>query len=97
MSESDVAVRCELTREQYRMARLQIFNWGTFSGLHDVPIPDRGFLFVGRSGSGKSTLLDAIAALLVPPRWLDFNAAAREMDRTRRDRRLVPYVRGAWK
>ena len=79
------------------MARLQIFNWGTFSGLHDVPIPDRGFLFVGRSGSGKSTLLDAIAALLVPPRWLDFNAAAREMDRTGRDRSLVTYVRGAWK
>ena len=97
MSESDVTVRCVLMREQYRMARLQVFNWGTFSGLHDVPIAERGFLFVGRSGSGKSTLLDAIATLLVPPRWLDFNAAAREMDRTGRDRSLVTYVRGAWK
>lgn len=83
-------------REQFRMVRLQVFNWGTFSGLHDVPISERGFLFVGRSGSGKSTLLDAFSALLVPPRWVDFNAAAREADRSGRDRNLVTYIRGAW-
>lgn len=82
--------------EQFRMSRLQVFNWGTFSGLHDVPIAEQGFLFVGRSGAGKSTLLDAIAALLVPPRWVDFNAAAREAERTGRDRSLVSYIRGAW-
>ena len=78
------------------MSRLQVYNWGTFSGLHDVPISEQGFLFVGRSGAGKSTLLDAIAALLVPPRWVDFNAAAREAERTGRDRNLVSYIRGAW-
>src|SRR5690606_38379422 len=83
-------------REQFRMTRLQVFNWGTFAGLHDVPIADRGFLFVGRSGAGKSTLLDAFSALLVPPRWIDFNAAAREADRSGRDRNLVSYIRGAW-
>lgn len=83
-------------REQFRMTRLQVYNWGTFSGLHDVPISERGFLFVGRSGAGKSTLLDAFSALLVPPRWIDFNAAAREADRSGRDRNLVTYVRGAW-
>ena len=33
-------------REQFRMTRLQVYNWGTFSGLHDVPISERGFLFV---------------------------------------------------
>lgn len=82
--------------DQFRMARLQVFNWGTFSGLHDVPISERGFLIVGRSGAGKSTLLDAFSALLVPPRWVDFNAAAREADRTGRDRNLISYVRGAW-
>jgi len=32
---------------------------------------------VGRSGAGKPTLLDALSALLVPPKWVDFNAAAR--------------------
>ncbi|WP_373989480.1 ATP-binding protein [Duganella sp. BuS-21] len=83
-------------REQFRMHRLQVYNWGTFNGLHEVPISERGFLIVGRSGAGKSTLLDAFSALLVPPRWIDFNAAAREADRTGRDRNLVSYVRGAW-
>ncbi|WP_320151615.1 SbcC/MukB-like Walker B domain-containing protein [uncultured Tolumonas sp.] len=83
-------------REQFRMTHLQVYNWGTFSGLHDVPISERGFLFVGRSGAGKSTLLDAFSALLTPPRWIDFNAAAREADRSGRDRNLVTYIRGAW-
>lgn len=82
--------------QQFRMARLQVFNWGTFSGLHDIPIAARGFLMVGRSGSGKSTLLDAFAALLTPPRWVDFNAAAREAERSGSDRNLVSYIRGAW-
>lgn len=82
--------------EQFRLRRMQVFNWGTFSGLHEVPIAERGFLFVGRSGSGKSTLLDAMSALLVPPALVDFNAAAREAERSGRDRSLVSYVRGAW-
>jgi uncharacterized protein YPO0396 len=82
--------------DQFRMRRLQVFNWGTFSDLHDIPIAERGFLVVGPSGAGKTTLLDAISALLVPPRWVDFNAAAREASRTGRDRSLVSYVRGAW-
>ena len=81
---------------QYRMRRLQLYNWGTFSELHDIPIAVDGFLFVGRSGSGKSTLLDALSALLVPPSWLSFNAAAREGDKGRYDRNLPSYIRGAW-
>jgi uncharacterized protein YPO0396 len=82
--------------EQFRISRLQVFNWGTFDNLHDIPISERGFLFVGRSGSGKSTLLDAFSALLVPPKWIDFNAAAREADKSSRDRNFVSYIRGAW-
>ena len=82
--------------EQFRMSRLQVYNWGTFSDVHDIPISEQGFLFVGRSGAGKSTLLDAFSALLVPPRWVDFNAAAREAEKTGRDRNLVSYIRGAW-
>ncbi|MBL1141861.1 MAG: ATP-binding protein [Proteobacteria bacterium] len=81
---------------QYRMQRLQVYNWGTFSKLHDIPIAVDGFLFVGRSGSGKSTLLDALSALMVPPTWLSFNAAAREGDKGRYDRNLPSYIRGAW-
>ena len=81
--------------EQFRMTKLQVYNWGTFEGTHTVPISPRGFLVVGPSGTGKSTLLDAMSALLVPPRFLDFNAAAREGGASR-DRNLVSYVRGLW-
>ena len=91
---TDVSALVE--NRQFRMRRLQVYNWGTFDKLHDIHIAEKGFLFVGRSGSGKSTLLDAIAALLTPPQWLSFNAAAREGERHRRDRNLVSYVRGAW-
>lgn len=86
----------EQRARQFRMRRLQVHNWGTFNGLTEVPIADKGFLFVGRSGSGKSTLLDAMSALLTPPAIVDFNAAAREAERSGRDRSLVSYVRGAW-
>ncbi|MBS0349968.1 MAG: ATP-binding protein [Proteobacteria bacterium] len=84
------------SREQFRISSLQVFNWGTFSGRHDIPIAERGFLFVGRSGTGKSTLLDAFSALLIPARWIDFNAAAREAEKSGRDRNLLTYLRGAW-
>jgi uncharacterized protein YPO0396 len=81
---------------QYRLARLQTFNWGTFSGVFDFPVPAEGYLFVGPSGSGKSTLLDAHAALLTPPKWVAFNVAAREGERKGEDRNLMTYLRGAW-
>ena len=81
---------------QFRLQRLQTYNWGTFSGLFDFPIPAAGYLFVGPSGSGKSTLLDAHAALLTPPKWVDFNVAARENDRQAKDRNRLTYLRGAW-
>ncbi len=82
--------------EQFRLARLQTFNWGTFGGVVDIRVPEAGYLFVGPSGSGKSTLLDAHAALLTPPKWVDFNVAAREAERHGRDRSVMTYVRGAW-
>jgi uncharacterized protein YPO0396 len=78
------------------MSRLQVFNWGTFSDVHDIPIAERGFLFVGRSGSGKTTLLDALSTLLVPPKWIDYGAAVRGAENRDRHRNLLSYVRGAW-
>jgi uncharacterized protein YPO0396 len=95
-SHADAGSNTDEQAEQFRLCRLSLFNWGTFAGLHQVPIAADGFLFVGRSGSGKSTLLDAFTALLIPPRWTSFNAAAREGERARADRNLVTYVRGAW-
>jgi len=94
---TSITLTDDIVLEQLRMHKLQVFNWGTFSGLHDIPIAKDGFLFVGPSGSGKSTLLDAFSALLIPPRWADYNAAARESERIGRDRNLVTYIRGAWK
>lgn len=81
--------------EQFRMTKIQLYNWGTFEGTHTVPISPVGFLIVGPSGTGKSTLLDAISAILVPPRYIDFNAAARESG-ARGDRGWVSYIRGLW-
>jgi uncharacterized protein YPO0396 len=82
--------------EQFRLTRLQTYNWGTFSGVFDFQIPADGYLFVGPSGSGKSTLLDAHAALLTPPKWVGFNVAARQDEKHAKDRNVMTYLRGAW-
>ncbi|MFO1218115.1 MAG: SbcC/MukB-like Walker B domain-containing protein [Burkholderiaceae bacterium] len=92
----DAAEDAQPDDHQFRLARMQIFNWGTFAGLFDFTIPPEGYLFVGASGSGKSTLLDAHASLLTPPKWVDFNVAARESERQGKDRSLLTYLRGAW-
>jgi uncharacterized protein YPO0396 len=100
MSESGVlqsSLALEGNADQFRLARIQLFNWGTFSGVTDLPIPQEGYLFVGPSGSGKSTVLDAHAALTTPRKWVDFNVAAREAERHGRDRNEMTYVRGAYK
>jgi uncharacterized protein YPO0396 len=81
---------------QWRLARVDVLNWGTFDGLHSIDVARKGHLFTGASGSGKSSLLDAIATVLTPDRWLRFNAAAQESTARNDDRSLVSYVRGAW-
>jgi len=81
---------------QWRLARIELVNWGTFSGHVTVDVARRGHLFTGASGSGKSSLLDAIAAVLTPDRWLRLNAAAQDGASRQSDRTLMSYVRGAW-
>ncbi len=82
---------------QQRLQRIQLVNWGTFHGAFDLPVARKGMLVTGPSGSGKSSLLDAIATVLVQPRWLSYNAAAQETGTGDRTRSLVSYVRGAYK
>lgn len=82
--------------EQMRLREMQLFNWGTFSNFLRIRVAEAGYLVVGPSGSGKSTILDAHASLTTPPRWVDFNVAAREAERKGKDRSLLTYVRGAW-
>ncbi|WP_243076296.1 ATP-binding protein [Microbacterium sp. SS28] len=81
---------------QWRLAQMELVNWGTFSGHVTVDIARQGHLFTGASGSGKSSLLDAIAAVLTPDRWLRLNAAAQDGTSRQSDRTLMSYVRGAW-
>lgn len=82
---------------QWRLAEIQLANWGTFDGaIYRLPIARAGHLITGPSGSGKSSLLDAIAAVLTPDKWLRFNEAAQGSG-ARSDRRtVVSYLRGAW-
>lgn len=82
---------------QHRLTRIQLVNWGTFSHYHDLPVPRAGMLVTGPSGSGKSTLLDAMATLLVPPKWSSFNAAAQQSGRGDRARTVASYIRGAYR
>ena len=83
---------------QWRLARIELVNWGTFAGHHVVPVPREGFLLTGHSGSGKSSLVDAVAAVLTPPEHLRFNvAAAGATEREAGDRDVFSYVRGAWR
>lgn len=81
---------------QWRLARIELVNWGTFDGHYALDVARQGHLFTGASGSGKSSLLDAIATALTPGRWLKFNAAAQDNATRNDDRSLVSYVRGAW-
>lgn len=81
---------------QFRLTKIQLFNWGTFDGIVDLTVPQSGYLLLGPSGSGKSTVLDAHAALMTPPKWVDFNVAAREAERHGKDRNVTTYIRGAW-
>lgn len=80
---------------QWRLSRIQVLDWGTFCGHHDLPVPRRGLLLTGESGSGKSSLLDAMSTVLVPPGEVHFNAAATDAAGGDRDRTPMSYVRGA--
>ncbi|QNG21344.1 hypothetical protein G4H71_20435 [Rhodococcus triatomae] len=80
---------------QFRLARVQVVNWGTLHGYRDIPVARRGFLITGSSGSGKSTLIDAVSAVLMPGDRVQFNAAAQESGKSGRN--LVSYLRGAWR
>ena len=82
---------------QWRLAEVQVANWGTFhDAIYRVPIARRGHLITGPSGSGKSSLLDAIATVLTPDKWLRFNQAAQGPVKRGNERNTLTYVRGAW-
>jgi uncharacterized protein YPO0396 len=82
-------------RRGFRLARVEVFNWGTF---HDrawtLELGGETALMTGDIGSGKSTLVDAITTLLVPPQKLAYNKAA---GAGAHERSLRSYVLGYYK
>ncbi len=78
----------------WRLETLQLYNWGTFSGLWTLPFYGHNALLTGPQGSGKSTIADAITTLLVPHAANAFNKAA---GASTGERTFSSYVLGAYK
>ena len=78
----------------YRLAKLEVYNWGTFDGaVYSVQPRGQTTLLVGENGSGKSTLVDALLTLLVRPQTRNYNVAA---GAARNERDEKTYIRGAY-
>ncbi|TXT40163.1 MAG: hypothetical protein FD135_1557 [Comamonadaceae bacterium] len=79
----------------FRLARLEVFNWGTFDKrVWTLGLDGRNGLLTGDIGSGKSTLVDAITTLLIPAQRIAYNKAA---GADARERSLRSYVLGHYK
>jgi uncharacterized protein YPO0396 len=79
----------------FRLARLEVFNWGTFDKrVWTLELDGRNGLLTGDIGSGKSTLVDALTTLLVPAQRIAYNKAA---GADARERTLRSYVLGHYK
>ncbi|MCC6868930.1 MAG: ATP-dependent exonuclease SbcCD, C subunit-like protein [Burkholderiales bacterium] len=83
------------TRVGFRLARLEVLNWGTFDRrVARLALDGRNALLTGDIGSGKSTLVDALTTLLVPAQRVAYNKAA---GAEARERSLRSYVLGHYK
>ncbi|MFJ7205227.1 ATP-binding protein [Streptomyces sp. NPDC098789] len=76
----------------YRLARLEVLNWGTFHRTNCAfTVDGRSVLLTGGVGSGKSTLVDAMTTLLLPAYKIAYNKAA---GANAKERDLRSYVLG---
>ena len=79
----------------FRLARLELHNWGTFDDLvWTLRADGRNTLVTGDIGSGKSTIVDAITTLLLPANRISYNKAA---GAETKERSLRSYVLGHYK
>jgi uncharacterized protein YPO0396 len=79
----------------FRLARLEVLNWGTFDRKIWNLLPQgQNSLLTGDIGSGKSTLVDAITTLLVPHNKITYNKAAGAEGK---ERNLKTYILGEYK
>lgn len=75
----------------YVLTAMELYNWGSYNGLHHAPIDPAGTSLIGTTGSGKTTLIDAFMTLICAnPRYNLASTGGVESDRD-----LVSYVRGA--
>lgn len=81
----------------FRLARLELYNWGTFDSQIWVMTPDcHTAVLTGQNGSGKSTVVDALLTLLVDGRQRNYNLASganNSRERTERTYVLGQYSR----
>jgi uncharacterized protein YPO0396 len=79
----------------FRLARLELYNWGTFGGrVWSLGPGGQNALLTGDIGSGKSTIVDAVTTLLLPAQRISYNKAA---GAETRERSLRSYVLGYYK
>jgi len=80
----------QVERTAFRLAQIEVYNWGPFTGLHRAEIDPEGTAIIGRTGSGKTTLIDAYITLLAErPKYNLASTGGHESDRD-----LLSYVRG---
>lgn len=74
----------------YYLSRIEVYNWGGFSGFHQADIDEAGTAIIGQTGSGKTTLIDALMTLLTAkPSYNLASTGGHESDRD-----LISYIRG---
>ncbi len=82
-------------QDGFRLARLEIYNWGTFDGEIWTMTPEnQTSVLTGANGSGKSTVVDVLLTLLVEPRQRNYNVASGAGSSRERSERT--YVRGQY-
>jgi uncharacterized protein YPO0396 len=79
----------------FRLARLEVYNWGTFNEkVWSLEPSGENTLLTGDIGSGKSTVVDAVTTMLLPSQKISYNKAA---GADARERSLRSYVLGFYK
>lgn len=76
--------------DNYKLASIELYNWGGFGGYHLAEIDPDGTAIIGPTGSGKTTLVDALITLLSHnPKYNLASTGGHESDRD-----LASYMRG---